>query len=171
MSTGRNILLNDPNQNHTRLSNEQVIHSSQELNELNHSLLRDVNMYRVVCVCCNDPSPVINQVQSLESVIAVWSCKEHSGSESNPTFNTKVRDRVSFDPHGDGRLKWLFEAHKLLFEAYYKSRNRDEYQMEKQILKQIQIQRQSSCESQSSVDATDQSDVDLDDISFGEELE
>jgi hypothetical protein len=171
MATGHNLLFYDPNRNHTRLCKEQLIPFSQELNQLNRSLTHNVNMYRVVFVCCNDPSPVINQVQSLPPVIAVWSCKEHSGSESNPTFNKKVRDDVYFYSHGDGRLKWLFEAHKLLFEAHYNSRNRDEYQKEKKILKQIQIQRHSSCESQSSVDATDQSDVDLDDIPLGNELE
>jgi hypothetical protein len=169
MPARRNLLFYDPNRNHTLLFNEQLIHFSQELNELERSLSRDVDIYRIVCVCCNDPSPVINQVQSLAPVIAVWSCKEHSGSESNPTFNKKVRDNVCFDSHGDGRLKWLFEAHKILFEAHYKSRNRDEYEKEKQILKQIQ--RQQSYESQSSVDATDQSDIDLDDIPFGEKPE
>jgi len=169
MTTGRNILLYDPNRNHEPLSNEQVIHFCQELNELIGSLPRDVNMYRVVFVCCNDPSVVINQVQSLAPVIAVWSCKEHSGSESNPTFNKKVRDDVNFYSHGYRRWKWLIDAHKLLFEAYYKSKNKGGYEKEKQILKQIQ--RQQSYGSQSSVDATDQSDIDLDVIPFGKEPE
>ncbi|CAF1636724.1 unnamed protein product [Adineta ricciae] len=168
MSLSCTLLFYDPDEKHSELSVEQSVQIFRDLNKLYRSILPNGQIYYVLCLCCNDLSAMIEQVKGLDTVVAIWSCKEHCGSESNPTFNTKVRDDLYFYPNGYRRYNWLYDAHKILFEAYRRSKNKCEYEKEKEILKEIK--RQTSLESQSSVQSTDRSDAENEDgIAFGYE--
>ena len=168
MSFSCTLLFYDPGEKHSELLGEQSVQIFRDFNKLYRSLLPNGQIYYVLCLCCNDLSAIIEQVNEFDIVVAIWSCKEHCGSESNSMFNAKVRDDVYFHPDGYRRYSWLYDAHKILFEAYRRSRNKCEYEKEKEILKEIK--RQSSLESQSSVQSTNRSDAqNADDIALGYE--
>ncbi|UJR11425.1 hypothetical protein I4U23_015605 [Adineta vaga] len=88
---------NDPDQVHQRSPNDPDITYVQRLDALDLSIRSDINLQRIVCICCSNKSSIIKAIYGYKHVQLIYLCAEHNGPEENPLHDSKVQESIMFD--------------------------------------------------------------------------
>ena len=103
----------DPDNRHPSLSADPDLLHLLNLNPFLDSVSADNHTEQILCICCDDPSAIINDPKTAQQNLLIYICEHCHGRESNPTYRRNVSHDFIFDPDAEWKAQVILDRLEL----------------------------------------------------------